>query len=304
MSRPTKMSEKNTTPKRRSIRVTASAYKRSLAEESSKKSAPEIERMVSDEGLKRKHGEIEVKDSKKLISALEEKISEAEEWLSLRPYEAVIHQPCIQQFLNLNTLGWTGHVFHNIVMRLTDHSGMGDALWFEVGEDLFRFSINEFCLITDMKCVRFTHLPQATRAAICNTVEIRMSSKRRPLKKFDKVHYSIAGFPRALIVWAYETLLSIATKFTTKYDQAIPRMLLWITVDNVKFDDVMSAFTAVGENQCFVIMPTEEELKDPWVAQLYSKNPKVVPQLPPKTYVPRPSSDTNSKWREFQKEIR
>ncbi|GMN53222.1 hypothetical protein TIFTF001_022358 [Ficus carica] len=51
-------------------------------------------------------------------------------------------------------------------------------------------------------------------------------------------------------------------------------------------------------------MPTEEELKDPWVAQLYLKNPKVVPQLPPKTSVPRPSSDTNFEWREFQKEIR
>ena len=56
--------------------------------------------------------------------------------------------------------------------------------------------------------------------------------------------------------------------------------------------------------KCFVIMPTEEELKDPWVAQLYLKNPKIVPQLPPKTSVPRPSSDTNSEWREFEKEIR
>ncbi|GMN66677.1 hypothetical protein TIFTF001_035739 [Ficus carica] len=100
----------------------------------------------------------------------------------------------------------------------------------------------------------------------------------------------------ALLVWSYETLPSIAAKFTTKYDQAILRILSWITADNVKFDDVMSALTAVGENQpkCFVIMPTEEELKDPWVAQLYLNNPKVVPQLPPKTSVPRPSSDTNS----------
>ncbi|GMN22902.1 hypothetical protein TIFTF001_047505 [Ficus carica] len=361
MSKPTKMSEKNTTPERRSVRVTASAYKRPSAEESSKKPAPEIERMVSDERLKRKQGEIKVEDSKKLISAVEEKISEAEE------------------------------VFHNIVMQLTDHSGMDDALWFEVGEDLGRFSINEFCLITGMKCVGSTHLPpvvesrlitryfltlrgvsrenlelqmsnanfdndndavklsllymifciplsnansvkidlkffaladnldnfndfpwgvlswEATRAAICNTVENKMSSKRRrPLKKSDKVHYSIAGFPHALLVWAYETLPSIAAKFTTKYDQAIPRMLSWITADNVKSDDVMSAFIAVGENQpkCFVIMPTEEELKDPWVAQLYLKNPKVLPQLSPKTSVPRPSSDTNSEWREFQKEIR
>ncbi|GMN53219.1 hypothetical protein TIFTF001_022364 [Ficus carica] len=52
MSKPTKMSKKNTTPERRSVRVTALAYKRLSTEESSKKPAPEIERMVSDERLK------------------------------------------------------------------------------------------------------------------------------------------------------------------------------------------------------------------------------------------------------------
>ncbi|GMN47644.1 hypothetical protein TIFTF001_016816 [Ficus carica] len=312
--------------------------------------------MVSDEGLKRKQGEIEVKESKKVKSAVEEKISEAEKVISVAGYLFCDHP-----------------VFHNIVMRMTDHSGMGDALLFEVGEELGRIFINEFCLIIGMKCVRSTHLApvvdnrlmaiyfltlrdvsrehlelqlsnanfdndddavklillymifcillsnansikidpkffalaynlddfndfpwgvlswEATRAAICNTIENRFSSKRIPLKKSNKVYYSIAGFLHALLVWAYETLPLIAAKFTTKYDEVIPRMLSWTTVDNPK---------------CFVIMPTEEELKDPCVAQLYLKNPNVVPQLPFKTSIPRPSTDTNSEWREFQKEIR
>ncbi|GMN31473.1 hypothetical protein TIFTF001_044583 [Ficus carica] len=129
-----------------------SAYKRSPAEKSSKKPAPESERRVAEEGLNRKQEEIEVKESKKPKSAIEEKISEVEE------YEGVIHQPCIQQFLKLNTLGWAEKIFHNIVMCLTDHSGMGDVLWFKVGENMGKFSINEFCLITGMKCVGFTHL--------------------------------------------------------------------------------------------------------------------------------------------------
>ncbi|GMN31156.1 hypothetical protein TIFTF001_041559, partial [Ficus carica] len=148
---------------------------------------------------------------------------------------------------------------------------------------------------------------EATRAAIFNTMENRMSLNRRPLKKNDKVHYSILEFSHALLVWAYETLPSIASKFTTKYDQAIPRMMSWTTTDNVKFDDVLAAFTMVGESQlkCFNLMPTEEELKNPWIARLYLKNPKVVHQLPPpKSSVPRPSTDTKSEWREFQKEIR
>ncbi|GMN35616.1 hypothetical protein TIFTF001_045036 [Ficus carica] len=309
---------------------------------------------------KRTQGKIEVNDTKKFMSSPEINIADP------------------------------GMLFHNIVMRLTDHSSMGDALWFEVGEDLGRFFINEFCLITGMKCIGSTHLPlvesrlitryfstlrgvsrehlelqlsnavnldndddavklsllyltfsiplsnansvkidpkffaladniaefndfswgvlswEATRTAICNSVENRVASKRIPLKKNDKVHYSVAGFPHALLVWAYETIPTIALKFSSNYEHAIPRMLSWTTTDNVKFDDVMSAFTEVGEKQPkdFVMMPTEEELEDPWVARLYLKNPSVVPKLPPKTPAPPTSSDTNSEWREFQKEIR
>ncbi|GMN59652.1 hypothetical protein TIFTF001_028734 [Ficus carica] len=240
-------------------------------------------------------GEIELKDLKKFMSPLDENISDSE------------------------------LVFHNIVMRLTDHSAMGDALWFEVGEELCRFSINEFCLITGMKCVGSTHLPlsnanfdndddavklsllEATRAVICNTVENMMSSTRLPKNKFDKARYSIPGFPYALLVWAYETIPAISSKFTSKYEKAIPRMLSWTTAVNVRFDNVLAAFTADGESQlnCLLMMPTEEELKNSCVARLFLNHPMTLPQLPPpKPSVPRPSTDTNSEWREFQKEIR
>ncbi|GMN66233.1 hypothetical protein TIFTF001_035301 [Ficus carica] len=147
-------------------------------------------------------------------------------WLSPRQYEMVIHQPCIQHFMKLNTLGWAGQLLHNTLMRLTDHSDNGDALWFQ--------GVLSW---------------EATRAAICATVDNRTSSKRRPLKKSRQVHYSIASFPHALLVWAYESIPTMAAKFTTNYEQTIPRMLSWITADNVKFDEVMWAFTSVGENQ-------------------------------------------------------
>ena len=65
---------------------------------------------------------------------IKETLKNLTNWLSPRQYELVMHQPCIQQFLKLNTLGWAGQVFHNIVMRLTDHSDNGDALWFQVGK--------------------------------------------------------------------------------------------------------------------------------------------------------------------------
>ncbi|GMN47195.1 hypothetical protein TIFTF001_016366 [Ficus carica] len=131
--------------------------------------------------------------------------------------------------------------------------------------------------------------------------------EEKTIKKNYKVHYNLSGFPHALLVWAYETLPLIASKFTTKYEQAIPRMMSWTTAENVKFDDVVAAFTTVGESQLkgFVLMPTEKELRNPWVVHLFLKNPTAMPQLPPpKSSVPRPCTDINSEWREFQTEIR
>ncbi|GMN29015.1 hypothetical protein TIFTF001_050576 [Ficus carica] len=71
MSKPTKLTEKNITPEKMSLRVMTSAYKMPRTEKSSKKSIPESESMVAEEGLKRKQGEIEVKESKKPKSAVE-----------------------------------------------------------------------------------------------------------------------------------------------------------------------------------------------------------------------------------------
>ncbi|GMN21731.1 hypothetical protein TIFTF001_040097 [Ficus carica] len=411
------MSAKNTSLLRRSARLSSQPTTSSSAD---KKPIPEMETMVSDAGLKIKQGEMGVNDAEELISSLEAKLSKAEEgqyvrlvpdsqisrakintfvnitetlkklrgWLSPRQCESLKTQPCIQQFMHLDTLGWSGQVFHNIVMRLTTHSAMGDALWFELGEDLVRFSINEFCLITGLNCVGSTHLPvvesrlmskyfpdvrgvtreylelqmsnskfdndddavklsllyivfsiplsnassvkidpkyfaladnldafnkfpwgvlswEATRTAICSTVENRISSKRGPKKNIDKSRYSVAGFPQALLVWAYETSPVIASKFTTNYEHALPRMMSWTTADNVRFDDVLAAFATVGESKCVDLTPTEEELKNPCVARLFLNLPQAQPQLPhSKSSFPRPSTDTNSEWREFQKEIR
>ncbi|GMN22647.1 hypothetical protein TIFTF001_043553 [Ficus carica] len=493
------MSAKNTSLLRRSARLSSQPTTSSSTD---KKPVPEMETMVSDAGLKIKQGEMGVNDAEELISSLEAKLSKAEEgqyvrlvpdsqitrakintfvnitetlkklrgWLSPRQYESLKTQPCIQQFMHLDTLGWSGQVFHNIVMRLTTHSAMGDALWFELGEDLVRFSINEFCLITGLNCVGSTHLPvvesrlmskyfsdvrgvtreylelqmsnskfdndddavklsllyivfsiplsnassvkidpkyfaladnldafnefpwgvlswEATRTAICSTVENRISSKRGPKKNIDKSRYSVAGFPQALLVWAYETSPVIASKFTTNYEHALPRMMSWTTADNVRFDDVLAAFATVGESKgghncydhtvitvmtvcshncydhtvitvmtvcshncydhtvitgmtvcshnfydhtvitvmtvcrhscydhtvitvmtawlCVDLTPTEEELKNPCVARLFLNLPQAQHQLPPsKSSFPRPSTDTNSEWREFQKEIR
>ncbi|GMN62446.1 hypothetical protein TIFTF001_031549 [Ficus carica] len=119
MSKPTKLAEINIITEKRSFRVMALVEKRSSAEKNTKKLAPEKKRRALEEGLKRKQGEIEVKESKKAKRTLEEKKnSEAKE------YHGVIWQPCIKKFLKLKTLGWAGQILHNIVMCLMDHSGI------------------------------------------------------------------------------------------------------------------------------------------------------------------------------------
>ncbi|GMN22436.1 hypothetical protein TIFTF001_040255 [Ficus carica] len=278
------------------------------------------------------------------------------QWLSPRQYESVKQQPCIQQFMHLDTLGWAGQIFHNIAMRLMSHRGMGDALCFELGEAISRFSINEFCLITGLNCVGSTHFPvvesrlitryfSTLRGVSRENLEVQMSNAKfdndddavklsllyiialmggntgcnlpycgqqdvfeeKTIKKNATVHYSLPGFPHALLVWAYETIPSIATKFTTKYESAIPHMTSWTTVENVKFNDVVAAFTTLGEDEHydFILLPTEEELNNPWIARLFSKSPTATALLPPpKSSVTQPSTDTKSEWREFQTEIR
>ena len=88
---------------------------------------------------------------------------------------------------------------------------------------------------------------EATRAAIYNAVENRLASKKKPLKKVDKVYYSIADFPYALLVWAYESIPTITGKFTTKHVEANPCMMSWTSANNVKFNVVMSTLTTIGE---------------------------------------------------------
>ncbi|GMN45109.1 hypothetical protein TIFTF001_014305 [Ficus carica] len=200
-------------------RVAHPSYKHEpLAEESSKIPVPAIERIVFDAGLKRKQGEIEVKDSKKLITAVKEKISKAEE------------------------------VFHNIVMRLTDHSEMGDAL-----------GVSRENLELQMSNANFDNDDDAVKLSLLYIIFCIPLSNANSVK-IDPKFFSLADnlddfndFPWGMLSWeatrAAIYLSSIASKFTTKYDQAIPRMASWTTADNVKFDDVMSAFTAVGEAQ-------------------------------------------------------
>ena len=70
----------------------------------------------------------------------------------------------MKNFLLFDKLGWDGQVVHNIVMRLAEPSNPTDmdSLWFEVGEDIWRFSINEFSLIIGLRCVGSTFLKPTT----------------------------------------------------------------------------------------------------------------------------------------------
>ena len=66
MLKPTKLAEKNITLEEWSFRVMVSVEKRPPTKKNPKKLAPEKNIRAPEEGLKRKQGEIEVKESKKV----------------------------------------------------------------------------------------------------------------------------------------------------------------------------------------------------------------------------------------------
>ncbi|GMN70861.1 hypothetical protein TIFTF001_055481 [Ficus carica] len=52
------------------------------------------------------------------------------------------------------------------------------------------------------------------------------------------------------------------------------------------------------------MIPTDKEMKEPCVAQLYLNDPTVVPQAPRKTLVMQPSTATNSDWWSLERNSR
>ncbi|GMN59529.1 hypothetical protein TIFTF001_028618 [Ficus carica] len=359
------MSEENTSLEKKPVRVKST--KSSSADKSPK-------------NMKRKHEEVDVNDSKseevtkseesqyvRLVPDSEiarakintfvnitETMKNLYQCLSPRQYESVKQQPCIQQFMHLDTLGWAGQIFHNIAMRLMSHRGMGDALCFGLGEAVGRFSINEFCLITGLNCVGSTLLPivesrlitryfSTLRGVSRENLEVQMSNAKFdndddavklsllyimfsiPLSNASAVKigpqfFALAddldafnSFPWGVLSWEATRAAichTVDNRINQIHHQVRAGRSAYDVVDHrgkCQVNDVVAAFTTLGEDEHndFVLLPTEEELKNPWIAHLFSKSPTATALLhPPKSSVTRPSTDTKSEWWEFQTEIR
>ncbi|GMN48301.1 hypothetical protein TIFTF001_017488 [Ficus carica] len=68
---------------------------------------------------------------------------------------------------------------------------MGDALWFEVGEDLGKFSINELCLITDMKYVESTYLALAVDNRLMSRYFSTLRAMSREHLEIDPKYFAL-----------------------------------------------------------------------------------------------------------------
>ncbi|GMN34243.1 hypothetical protein TIFTF001_046788 [Ficus carica] len=215
---------------------------------------------------------------------------------------------------------------------------MGDALWFELGEDLGRFSINEFCQIIGLNCVGSTHLLvvesrlisryfSTVRGVSSENLELQMLNAKFdnnddavklsllqiifciPLSnassmKIDPKFFALADnldafndFPWGMLSWEATRAAICNTVKNRIYDRVV---ITAVTGCSHNSYDRVVIIVMTAWLKCFVLMPTEEELKKPWVTHLFLKNPNVLPQLPPpKSSVPRLSIDTNFKWQEF-----
>ncbi|KAK0604257.1 hypothetical protein LWI29_013821 [Acer saccharum] len=77
------------------------------------------------------------------IKLIKEKLTEAQ--LSL------FRTTCFGKLLEMNNLKFSRQLVHNLLLKQIQ-SPVKSEMWFAVGGKTLRFSIQEFCLITDLEC--------------------------------------------------------------------------------------------------------------------------------------------------------
>ncbi|KAK0585747.1 hypothetical protein LWI29_033451 [Acer saccharum] len=77
------------------------------------------------------------------VKCIKEKLTEAQ--LSL------FRTTCFGKLLEMNDFKFSGQLVHNLLLRQIQ-SPVKSEMWFAVGGKRLRFSIQEFCLITGLKC--------------------------------------------------------------------------------------------------------------------------------------------------------
>ncbi|CAA2955676.1 Hypothetical predicted protein [Olea europaea subsp. europaea] len=117
-----------------------------------------------------------------------------------------------------------------------------NELWFNVQGNMMRFGLQEYTLVTGLRCGVFPEGDEFDRVLERRRLKKRVGYWRLLhefrgfwAKKFLKatrrqekeVTYTIHGFPFAMQVWAYEAVPEIGERFGQRVGERMPRLLRW-----------------------------------------------------------------------------
>ena len=80
------------------------------------------------------------------VKLIKEKLTEAQ--LSL------FRSTCFGKLLEMNDIKFSGQLVHHLLLRQVRSTNKSE-MWFAVGGKTFRFSIQEFCLVTGLECCNY-----------------------------------------------------------------------------------------------------------------------------------------------------
>ena len=87
-------------------------------------------------------------------------LQEVRRCLSPEQFKMLEAQTWLSKYFPLEHFEWSGQVVHNLIMRMVgEPNQVGESMFFEVGGQIAEFGIKEFGLITGLKCVGNSAIP-------------------------------------------------------------------------------------------------------------------------------------------------
>ncbi|CAA3032537.1 Hypothetical predicted protein [Olea europaea subsp. europaea] len=156
-------------------------------------------------------------------------------------------------------------------------------LWFSVQGHLMRFDLQEYALVTGLRCGAFPDGAEFDRLLETRRLKERVGYRRllhefrgTCTKKFQKakrrkekeITYTVHGFPIAIQVWMYEVLPEVGEHFFERVGERLPRLLRWSTRKQPQHRTYDVFFKNVKLHMYATLRPTDAEAQQPYFSTL------------------------------------
>ncbi|CAA2995579.1 Hypothetical predicted protein [Olea europaea subsp. europaea] len=169
-----------------------------------------------------------------------------------------------------------------------------NELWFNVQGNMMRFGLQEYILVTGLRCGVFPEGDEFDRVLERRRLKERvgyrcllhgfrgfwakkfLKAKRRQEKE---VTYTIHGFPIAMQVWAYEAVPEIGERFGQRVGEQMPRLLRWSARKQPQHRTYDTFFKNVRLHVYATLRPIDAEAEQQYFSTLVPYDDPPVPVL-------------------------